>query len=145
MPTQFEQWTDYFLPDGLLTEALKKYKILGFVCFLTSALAFGYLLFSIAIEFDMGIYTMAFSCVVMSVLPFALKKGANRVLIANLYVGIIFVITILITSVSGGLSTSVTSPYIAIVPMLGVMLISPVLKRASLTSSFLRNLLSIIK
>ena len=126
MPTRVERWTDYFLPDGreLSTEELKKYRILVFVCFLTSTLAFGYLLFSIAIGFSVGIYTMAFSCVVIPVLPLALKKRANRVLVANTYVGIIFVITILITSFSGGLSTSVTSPYIAIVPMLGVMLIN---------------------
>jgi len=126
MPTRFELSTDYFLPTGSepRPEELKKYRILVFVCFLTSLLAFGYLLFSIAIGFEMGIYTMALSCVVMPLLPFALRTGANRILIANTYVGIIFVNTILITSFSGGLSTSITSPFIAIVPMLGVMLIN---------------------
>jgi class 3 adenylate cyclase len=126
MQTPFERWTDYFLPDGreVSVEELKKYRILVFVCFLTSVLAFGYLVFSVVIGFRVGIYTMAFSSVVMPGLPFALKRGANRVAVANIYVGIIFMNTVLITSFSGGLSTSITSPYIAIVPMLGVMLIN---------------------
>jgi len=126
MRTSSEKWTDYFLPNGqaLPVEDLKKHRLLVFVCYLTAALAFGYLIFSIVIGFQMGAYTMAVAAIVMPALPFALRRGASRVVIANIYVGIIFINTVLITSSSGGLSTSITSPYIAIVPMLGVMLIN---------------------
>jgi class 3 adenylate cyclase len=126
MSARSERWPDYFLPDGkeIATKEVRKCRILVFVCFLTSALATAYVVVSIVLEFPVGFYAMALSAVIIGALPFALKRGANRVVVANIYVGIIFIDTVVITSLSGGLSSSITSPYIAIVPMLGLMLIN---------------------
>ncbi len=121
-----ERWSDFFLPkeEAISAEELKKCRLLTFVCFLTSALALAYFGFSLAVGFEMGVYAMAISAVVTAALPFAVRAGASRVVIANVYVAIIFLNTVVITSQSGGLSASITSPYIALVPMLGVMLIN---------------------
>jgi class 3 adenylate cyclase len=126
MSIRLEGWTDFFLPVGteVPPNELKKYRILVFVSFLTALLAFGYLIFSLVVGFSVGVWTMATTCVLMPLLPFALKNGVSRTLIANIFVGTIFIHTVLITSFSGGLSTSITSAYIAIIPMLGVMLIN---------------------
>ena len=111
MQTTFERRTDHFLPPGrdLSVEELKKYRVLVFVCFLTSLLAAGFFVFSSAVRFPMGIYTMAVSSLVVAAMPFAIRKGTNRLVIANAYIGVIFIDTILLTWVSGGLSASITS------------------------------------
>ena len=125
MPNRLERWTDHFLPVGkeVPPDELKKYRILVFASFLTAIPAFGYLIFSLVVGFPVGVLTMALTCLVMPMLPFALRAGVNRVVLANIFVGTIFVMNIVITSFSGGLSVSITSAYIAIVPMLGIMLI----------------------
>jgi class 3 adenylate cyclase len=121
-----ERWSDYFLPPSkeIASKELRRCRTLIFVCLLTSLLAAAYLVVSIVVDFPVGVYAMAFSAVVIGGLPFALKRGASRVVVANIYVAVIFIDTVLITSLSGGLSSSITSPYIAIVPMLGLMLIN---------------------
>jgi class 3 adenylate cyclase len=125
MTTSLERRSEFFLPKGreVSREALKKHHLLVFVSFLTSLLAFGFFFVSLAVGFPTGYYTMAASSVVFASLPFFVKAGASRNLVANVYVGIIFLDTILITGLSGGLSASITSAYIAIIPMLAVMLI----------------------
>lgn len=127
MASQSDHWTDRFLPDTgsqAGEDEPKKHQNLVFVCFLTAILAFAYLAVSVLVDFPVGIYAMGVSGIVFVSLPFALRAGAHRVVVANLYLAVVFLDTVLITSLSGGLSTSITSPYIAIVPMLGVMLIN---------------------
>jgi class 3 adenylate cyclase len=125
MQTTFEQRTDRYLPRGrsVSVEELKKIRVLVFVCFLTSLLAFGFFIFSLVADFQMGVFAMAVSSIVVGSLPFVIRSGANRVVVANVYIGVIFVDTILLTTVSGGLSASITSAYVAIIPMLAVMLV----------------------
>lgn len=120
-----ESWTDRFLPPGRTTstEDLKKHRNLVFVCFLTSALALAYFGISLFVGYPAGVWAMAASAAAMAVLPFLVRRGVNRVVVANVYIGIIFVDTLVLTSTSGGLSASITSPYVAIVPMLGLMLV----------------------
>lgn len=119
-------WTDYFLPkewEGS-AEGLKKHRILIFVCFLTSFLALSFFVISWLVGFSPGVFAMAMSSALMFVLPFIVRSGANRVVIANVYVAAIFIDTVVVTSVSGGISQSITATYIPIVPMLAVMLIN---------------------
>lgn len=125
MKTSLERRSEFFLPKGreLSREDLKKHRLLVFVSFLTSLLAFGFFFVSLWVGFPTGYDTMLASGIVFASLPFFVKAGANRNLVANLYVGIIFIDTILITTRSGGLSASITSAYVAIIPMLAVMLI----------------------
>jgi class 3 adenylate cyclase len=125
MQSRFERWEDRFLPPGSIpsTDVLKKHRNLVFVCFLTGALALTYCGVSVVVGFPVGVYTMAASGLAMAALPFLVKRGMSRTVVANIYIGIIFLDTVLITTTSGGLSTSITSPYVAIIPMLGLMLI----------------------
>ncbi|MGF1616544.1 MAG: adenylate/guanylate cyclase domain-containing protein [Acidimicrobiia bacterium] len=120
-----ESRADYFLPQdvALSAELLKKYRILIFVCLLTSVLAFGFFVFSLIVGFPVGVYTMAASSVLMLALLFASRAGFGCTLVANIYVAIILVDTALLITSSGGLSTSMAAAYVAIVPMLAVMLI----------------------
>ncbi len=125
MTALLERRSEFFLPKGrgFSREELKKHRLLVFVSFLTSLLAFGFFFVSLTVGFPVGYYTMAASGFVFASLPFFLKAGASRDLVANIYVGVIFIDTIANTAFSGGLSASITSAYVAIIPMLAVMLI----------------------
>lgn len=119
-------WADYFLPKEWVrsAEGLKKHRILVFVCFLTSFLAFVFFVISWLVGFAPGVFAMATSSALMFVLPFVIRAGANREFIANVYIGAIFIDTVVVTALSGGISQSITATYIPIVPMLAVMLIN---------------------
>jgi class 3 adenylate cyclase len=125
MSSASRPWTDYFLPKGEIVsvEELKKYRLLIFVCYLTSLLALCYLIVSVVVRFRAGVATMAVSVVVTFCLPFLVRRGANRRVIANVYIGLVFLVTVIVTSFNGGLSLSVTSAYIAIVPLLAMLLV----------------------
>src|SRR3970282_2368585 len=125
MQPRFEGWEDRFLPPGSApsTDELKKHRNLVFVCFLTGALALIYCGVSVVVGFPVGVYAMAAGGLARPALPLLVKRGMSRTVVANAYIGIIFLDTVLITTTSGGLSTSITSPYVAIIPMLGLMLI----------------------
>ncbi len=121
-----KQRTDYFVPADKESSAdgLKKTRILIFVCLLTSFLAFSFFFISWIIGFAAGAIAMALSSALMVVMPFALRAGANRQVVANAYIATIFIDTVVVTSLSGGISQSITATYIPIVPMLAVMLIN---------------------
>lgn len=128
---QSEHRLDRFLPTktSLSAEELKKLRLLIFVSFLTSVLGLVYLVFSLLIGFMIGAGMMVFATVLFTSLPFLVRAGSRPRLIAHIYVAGVFLNTIVLTSVTGGLSESITSTYIPLIPLVAVMLID---KRAGI-------------
>ncbi len=116
-------------PESLSTEDLKKYRVLIFVSFLTSALALSYLVFAALIGFTIGWVMMVIATALFFSLPFFVRAGARGRVVAHVFVAGVFWNTIVLTSVTGGLTGSITSTYIPLIPMVAVMLID---KRAGI-------------
>jgi class 3 adenylate cyclase len=77
------------------------------------------------IDFGIGVASMALSAFIFALIPLAIKWGLNNYVGANIFIGAIFFISVVLISYTGGLYQSSVSTYLTIIPLLGLLLISP--------------------
>ncbi|MEM6642854.1 MAG: HAMP domain-containing sensor histidine kinase [Bacteroidota bacterium] len=116
---------DWFTNAEFSKDAIeyKKARMLVQCSFLTSLFSSTYLLLSIYIEFNAGIYCMIFNVLGFLLLPFLLKRPVDLIFVGNLFIFLGALAISIIVYYSGGI-WSPTLFWLAAVPVLAAFLVS---------------------
>lgn len=97
--------------------------MLVFTSFLTAVFALQNGVFSQAIDYPAGVWTMYLSTIAFILIPLLARWGVKSDWLAHAFIGVVFVDLIFLYRF-GGAFTSVTAPYVTIVPLMGILLLN---------------------
>lgn len=115
----------FFLPPGAKDSVKDQMqaRLVIKASLLTSLFSFTYLLLSWWINFDMGVYLMAFNVAAFLLLPFLLRAGVPTLSIGNLYVLAGTLAVVILVLFSGGMQSAIL-PWLIFVPAISLLLIT---------------------
>ncbi len=113
----------YFIPAEYQgdTESLRRSKLLVNTFFLTPIFSFSYLLISLYIDFEIGVYLMVFNVAVFLVLPFLFRARVSSFLCANIYLAAGAAAVTIGICYSGGFDSPML-PWFVVLPISALLL-----------------------
>lgn len=121
----FKKLEHYFIDDQNRSDAyiFYRYKLLLNASVYTSLFSFLYLIISLIIGFNIGVYYMIFNVAGFLFLPFLMKTRASVKVLGNLYVFIGALAVVILIWYSGGIHSPIL-PWLIVPPVLALLIVS---------------------
>jgi len=116
---------NYFIPEESKYDQYLayRYRLILNASLTTSLFSFAYLILSILIQFELGLYLMIFNVAGFALIPFLIKARMPALFVGNIYVCVGSVAVMILIFFSGGLQSPV-APWLIAPPVLALLIVN---------------------